>query len=339
MQRAVLSVASRALLEACARLGHDPDALLEAAGLSRAEVFDPDARLPVAGADALWRAAWERSGDPCLALHAAEALPFGAYKVLDYTMAASPTIGEGLRRVAAYFRLVDARAELQVEEQDAAVLLRMVAAGGEIRASAQEYTFAAVMLRSRRAARQPWFPLSVSFAFPRPDDAGEHARIFGVPPRFDAAHPEIAVSMATWVTPSLGAEPALLSILDEHARALLDRLPPGEEDLVARTRAAIAAELRGGDPSIGRVARKLAMSDRTLQRRLGEAGTSYAALLDEVRRQWAEAYLRRPEIGLCEVAWLLGFAEQSSFTRAFRRWTGTSPGRFRASAASAANVT
>lgn len=329
----MLSVSSRALLEACARLGHDTDALLGAAGLSRAEVLDPDARLPVAGADALWRAAWARSGDPCLALHAAEALPFGAYKVLDYAMAASPTIGEGLRRVAAYFRLVDTRAELQVEERDAGLVLRMVSAGGALRPSAQEYTLAAVVLRSRRAAGQAWIPDAVSFAFPRPDDAGEHARIFGVTPRFGAEHPEVAVSRATWEAPSLGAEPALLSILDEHARALLDRLPPGEEDLVARTRAAIAAELRGGDPSIGRVARKLAMSDRTLQRRLGDAGVSYAALLDEVRRQWAEAYLRRPEIGLCEVAWLLGFAEQSSFTRAFRRWTGTSPGRFRQEAA------
>jgi AraC-like DNA-binding protein len=78
----------------------------------------------------------------------------------------------------------------------------------------------------------------------------------------------------------------------------------------------------------------MGVSERTLQRRLGEEETNYATVLSEVRQSTAEKYLRKPDVSLSEVAWLLGFAEQSSFTRAFKRWTGQSPGAFRAGTSS-----
>jgi AraC-like DNA-binding protein len=141
-------------------------------------------------------------------------------------------------------------------------------------------------------------------------------------------HPEIEVGRASWDLPIEGSEPGLLSILESHARSQIEALP-AKDEVVAQVREAISGELRGGDPSIGRIAKKLATSERTLQRRLGDAGTSYAALLDGVRLEWAKTYLEQADVGLCEVSWLLGFSEQSAFTRAFKRWTGMSPGRFR----------
>ena len=116
----VLSVATRAVLDACVRLGLDAEELLGTAGLTRAEVLDPDNRLPAPRVDALWRAAHARANAPMLALHAAEALPFGAYKVIDFVAANSATVGDALRRVATYFALVDPRAVLVMSEADAA---------------------------------------------------------------------------------------------------------------------------------------------------------------------------------------------------------------------------
>src|SRR5512133_1136059 len=126
----VLPVASRALVESCRRLGLDGDALLAAAGIPRDALEDPDARLESERADALWRAAYEASGDPLLALRASEATPFGSYRVIDYLGVTGPTLGEGLRRVAAFFPIVDPRGVLRVVDEPRGVALLFTAAGG-----------------------------------------------------------------------------------------------------------------------------------------------------------------------------------------------------------------
>jgi AraC-like DNA-binding protein len=112
-------------------------------------------------------------------------------------------------------------------------------------------------------------------------------------------------------------------LLDEMVAAL-----PRRDDLSAQVRAALAADLRGG-PTLEGVAARLGVPPRSLQRRLAAEGTSYNGLLDQVRHELALRYLRQRELALVEVAFLLGFAEQSVFQRAFRRWTGTSPAEWR----------
>ena len=96
-----------------------------------------------------------------------------------------------------------------------------------------------------------------------------------------------------------------------------------------RTTAAITAELTGQVPSLALVARRLGLSPRSLQRRLDEAGTSFAEILDTAREERAKVFLRAGDVSIAEVSWLLGFAEQSAFTRAFRRWTGRAPTEWR----------
>jgi AraC-like DNA-binding protein len=91
----------------------------------------------------------------------------------------------------------------------------------------------------------------------------------------------------------------------------------------------VAARLVGGAPAMGAVAGELALSGRSLQRRLELEGTSYARIVDEARRSQAVALLSAPGVSVGEVTWLLGFSEQSAFSRAFRRWTGASPSEFR----------
>lgn len=96
------------------------------------------------------------------------------------------------------------------------------------------------------------------------------------------------------------------------------------------------ARLTAGEATATRVARRLAMSERTMQRRLQAEGVSFAQLLDEGRAALAKAHLADPAMSLAEIAWLLGFADQSSFTRSFRRWTGEPPGAWRAARARSA---
>lgn len=325
----VLSVASRALVDACERLGLDTDAMLTAAGLSREEVLDPDARLPADKTDALWRQAYAAAGDPQLSLHAAAALPFGAYKVLDFICANAPTVGEALLRIARYFPLVDTRGRLTIVEGDP-VRFEMAAATGPVPPPAQEYTFAAVVLRSRAGTGVDWPLEAVELSFPAPPSVDEYERIFGCPVRFDQPSPALLIPASSWALRIEGANAALFSVLDDHARRLLDELPPDEDSaLIRQLRGALAEELRGGDTSVAHVAKRLGLGERTLQRRLKETGLHYADVLANVRAELARGYLRESGVSLAEVAWLLGFSEQSAFSRAFKRWTGQTPGAWR----------
>lgn len=326
----VLPVATRALLAACRRLGLDAGALRASAGLADVDLDDPDLRIAPERADALWRAALQASGDPLLALRAAEQTPFGAFRVLDYLGASGASAGEGLARIAAYFPLVDGRASLDLEESAGAVSLVLRAAAGVPPPPAQEYTLAILASRVRHVVAPSAASLGVRFTFARPMDVREHARILGVEPEFEAPAPALVVGRRTWDAPVASRDPGLFAALDAHARAMLGAAGEG---LAARVRGAVAAELPGREPTLATVARRLGTSPRTLQRRLEAAGASFASVADGVRRERAEDALRAPDVSIAEVSWLVGFAEQSAFARAFRRWTGVAPSAWRRAAA------
>jgi AraC-like DNA-binding protein len=332
----VLTVSSRALVAACERLGFDTEALLRTAGIPRQKLEDPDARLQNQQVGALWAKAYELSGDPVLSLHAAEACPLGAYKVIDYMGSNARTVGEAFRYVTRYFPLVNTAVRLTIDECGDPVTFDVAGEsgpGGVTRAYA-EYCLAVFVLHMRAGSGVP-FPLQrVTFSHRLPPDIREHGRIFGCPVRFEAERNRLFIERAVWETPTSGAQPGVLAVLSEHAELLLSRLPRGP-DLIERTRRAIAGRLRGGEPSLESVARELGMSERSVQRHLRELGYSYNALADEVREATARLYLEQPDIALAEIAYLLGFADQSTFNRAFKRWTGSTPRQARVHAARA----
>jgi AraC-like DNA-binding protein len=329
----VLAVASNAVLDACARLGLDRAALVESASVDPTQLSEPDARLPSSSADAIWAAAVVASGDPCLALHAAEALPFGAYRVIDFLTANAATLGEGLERVAAYFPLIDPRGRVVFEREVDSVAVTFESVDGRpLPAPAVEYTFAALLLRSRDGMGIDWRPLGVELTSPLPHAAiaAELARVFRVAPAHAALRDRMLVSTSDWARPNAGGDRGLFEVLDRHAAMLVAELPAlGSTALVRDLREAVGAELRGGDPTLERVAARIGMSGRTLQRRLDEHGLRFGELVDEVRAAMAKAYLQDRQLALCEIAFLLGFADQSAFGRAFKRWTGVTPGRWR----------
>ncbi len=326
----VLSVSSRALLDACARLGLDTSQILAAAKLDLVTLQDPDARIPVEQVDALWQKAYELSNDPNLALHAIEVLPFGAYRVIDFLASSAPTVGAALAKVSDYFPLINAVVRLPYAVGDHHVTYAVEAPSrpSTITRPYAEYTLAAVFLRTRIATNQLYRLLRVEFSHPRPADIGEHERIFECPVRFGADACQLVIARDVWDTPRTGSDPTLFSVLETHARMLLEQLPtPG--DIVGRVRKAIEAELRGGNPSLESIARQLAMSPRTLQRRLRDEKVLFNDVLDEMRFRAAKSYLAQRDVAGTEVAYLLGFAEQSSLNRAFKRWSGQTPTEYR----------
>lgn len=321
-----LTVSSRALIAACERLGVDTGAMLRTVGIQRQTLEDPDARLQNREAGALWAKAYELSGDPVLSLHVAEACPLGAYKVIDYMASSARTVGEAFRCSSRFFKLINTAVRVQLDESSDPVTFDVAGESGPAGVSRPyaEFCLAVFVLHVRAATGVPFALRHVTFSHRRPPDISEHERVFGCPVSFEAEHNRLHVDRAAWGTPARGANSGVLGVLIEHADLLLSRLPRGP-DLIERTRRAIGERLRGGDPSLGSVARELGMSERSLQRRLGELGYTYIALADEVREATARLYLDQPDIALAEIAFLLGFADQTAFNRAFKRWTGRTP--------------
>lgn len=324
------TTASRALLMASDQLGLDRQALLEAAGLTMTAVEDPDGRLTVDQVARLWKAALDASDDPSLGLRMALAVPFGAYRVIDFLAASAPTVGEGIMRMARYFPLVNAALawEISHEGSQVRVTLEQPGAPEGLPKSLIEYALIVTILHLRHASGFQWPLVEVTCAFPAPSDTRDHEVVLGCPVRFGQTRNSFVMTRATWDLPGRAASNDLLTTLEAHAARMLASLDAAR---VTSRRVAelIVEELEGGDPSLARIARRMALSARTLQRRLADEQTTFADVLDETRRHVAQAYVKDRGLALTEVAYLLGFSEQSAFSRAFQRWWGMPPSQFR----------
>jgi AraC-like DNA-binding protein len=305
--------------------GADARAVMTKAGLAPEDLSDPQKRLPRELIMGLWYAANEVSGDPAFALHVAEKLRPGMFDVLDYLARSSLTLREAMTRAQRYVRLFDDVAELLIEEEgDEVTLVVQLGHGHEMPLGVAECVVTAGLIFARQTTGVAMRPVAVSFTRKAPPDLREHERVLGVTPRFSAARNELRLTSADLALRLVTADPTLSAILDRHAGELLDRLPPIDK-LVDRVRGILAEELRGGDPSAERVAARLSMSTRTLRRKLEEQGTGLSPLLDELRRDLALRYLDEARLGLTEIAFELGFADERAFRRAFKRWTGRTP--------------
>jgi AraC-like DNA-binding protein len=120
----------------------------------------------------------------------------------------------------------------------------------------------------------------------------------------------------------------MVGYLENHASVLQAKLR-GSTTLAGRVRQLLAEGIREGEPEQHEIAKSLALSERTLQRRLQDENVTFADLVEEVRADLARMYLNDPSLAVFEVAFLLGYSEPSAFNRAFRRWTGKSPSQYR----------
>jgi AraC-like DNA-binding protein len=171
-------------------------------------------------------------------------------------------------------------------------------------------------------------PRGVALTYARPPDVTEHTRVFGAGVRFSQPYACLEFDRALLDLPLQGMDPNLAAVLDRFAQHRLEELPR-PVDLVDDLSQRIGQALRGTIPDAATLARQMGMSARTLSRRLHERGLTYQEVVDQARRELALRHLLNKDLKVIEVAFLLGFSEVSTFYRAFRRWTGTTPAAYR----------
>jgi AraC-like DNA-binding protein len=325
----IAATSTLAMVRTAGARGFQTADLLEEAGLTLEYLEDLDARIPGATVLALWNALRERTADPVLQLAAPASLPFGAYRIIDYLVAASATVGDGICRFASFFGLIADAVVLRVEQDDDGYCLCLARVdGGAVPAVYVDYVFAALVTRMRMRIRPGLQVRALDLRQGLPLSAARYRELFGAPVQFGAPADRLCFVAEEWNAPTETADVALARMLEEHARILAQRIPhvaPGFTKDVQKTIAGVLPESASADI----VARALHVSVRTLQRRLVNTGTTFREIADSVRAQLAQAYLVDRTVSIAEVAFLLGFSDQTSFQRAFRRWTGEPPGRWR----------
>jgi AraC-like DNA-binding protein len=331
----IAATSTLAMVRTAMARGARVDDLLAEAGIPPAFLEEPDARIAAPTVLALWHALRERTGDPALQLEAPTSLPFGAYRVIDYLVATSPTVGAGVERFVRFFPLIAEGVALRtVPAPDGVDLLLTMASGEPVPPVYVDYVYSALVSRIRMRIRPALRVKEVALRQPAPPTAARYREWFRAPVTFGAADDRLAFSGAEWAAPTESADEALLQLVEEHARMLAARAPRPAVGFRAEVEAAIAAALPEGGAADD-VARALNVSTRTLQRRLEAAGCTFRAVSESVLARLAKGYLADPAVGIAEVSYLLGFSEQSAFNRAFRRWTGETPGSWRRRAAGA----
>jgi AraC-like DNA-binding protein len=243
----------------------------------------------------------------------------------------SITLGEGLQKLARYKRLVcPEKISIAVEDGEARLRFEWLLADGAPPTLLTDIIFAGITNLAQRGTRTPVRPRRLEFMRRRANEAMLR-RHFRCELRFDAPHDLLVFEEAVLALPMVNRNAQLLSVLlpgleravgqDDDARTLADDV-----------RIALSETMCGDRPAIAKVAKSLGMSARTMQRRLGELGTTYQDVLDDVRRQSARRLLANTDLAIGEVAIVLGFEEVNSFTRAFHSWERITPVRWRARA-------
>lgn len=320
---------ARAIRHALVAARVDADALLGEAGIAAASLVDPQARLPVAQTTRLWKLAVAATGDAAFGLTVARHVQPTTFHALGYALVASATLAEAFARAERYCRMVTNAGELMIVMQgDERRVLICPAQGVDAPAVEAVDAFVALQARTARGlTARSVQPLRVCLQREAPAQPGIYQQVFKAPVQFGAIENSLVFAAADFDKPLEGANPELARLNESLLAQQLARM--GSADLPARVRAALIERLPNGEPTAAELAAALHLSLRSLQRKLAERGLRFEVLLDDTRRELAEAHLRERRLSIGEVAFLLGFADASSFTRAFRRWAGMAPSAWR----------
>lgn len=317
----------RPFAELVRELGGDVDGALAKLDLTFQQLLAADTRLTPDQGRALGRALLaampedvDRAG---IGLRAAQRFVTSDAQLLGYIMSHSATPLEAAHALAEHARLIGDSADFRVQSAADEVHVTLALLGGkQFLPDAADFTAAVVYRLLRELSRGEARPSQVQL--PRPELAHRrmYERFFGAPVTLDAPAARLIYPRACMSVPFSQSDRHLLGILKAHARQRLQSLPGA--GLLDRVRAFIAEGLISGDYALEHVAFRCGMSERTLRRKLSDAGTSYRDLMDDVRKERA-LHLLEADQSISLIAQHLGFSDATAFARAFRRWTGSAP--------------
>jgi len=315
--------------------GIDPEPLFAAEDIRISLPIDPSIRLSYEKIDRIRAKAVALCKDEAFGIRSASVFAAPQLGALGYAWQASLTLRKAFNRLERFVRVVNDKAVVNVKDLDGCMVVTLRVNVPSECAMARDDGGLALITRMSRLVCGDHFRLqAVNFKHPAPKDLKPYFEFFGCQVNFEQPENQLFIPLALADEILTGANPELALLNDQvitRRLALMDR-----NDIVARVKAAIMEQLPNGAVTDGSVANSLHMSVRTMHRKLVEADHNFRSLLVEVRRGMAELYILDNSLTLTEISLLLGFSEPSSFSRAFKNWTGSAPSEVRQARASEA---
>ena len=328
------------LLEAAEAHGIAAASLALAAGMAPHSLEAPSSTVAARDYVRLLDAGAQLAGDAHFGLHVGQRVRMGTYSAYGLILLSCSNVGQALEQTARYERLAHELGRSTVQRDGAIAHYRWTSNYPDASRHLVDSVFAGVKVCGDWLAGMPLPPAQLAFTH---DGGGallrhaahrdEYVRVLGSLPAFGAPTNTATFDAQVLDWPVPNADVSLYPVLCQHAEQLLAQrqaaMQAGGGAIDAQVHAAIVTGLRHGSARLATVAATLAVTPRTLQRKLADAGTSFQTLLDQARYGLARDYLRQPGMSLIDIAFLLGYQEQSAFNHAFREWAGTNPGAWR----------
>ncbi len=327
-QHSVSVVLGYALLDYLKQNSVDVQAFLKPFELDLAFFDEQDNRIDSERYIAMYQAAADLLKDDNLGLHVGLSIKPGYFGALGYAIMSCQTLGQALQKHIKYQALVGSIGKAQFSQEDGLIHLAWQADGQQVNRHVAEKSIASWVSFARWITQQQLLPTQVQFQHSAPRDLAQHDAFFNCPIIFESQQTSISFAADYLQLPLLKTDHSLLDLMETHLEQALQKLQYQHAGLES-IRDAIVAQLDTGQVDIEHIAKQLALSSRSLQRKLQAQGTSFKQLLDDIRYELAQQYLKNDQLLLVDIAFLLGFAEQSSFQRAFKRWSGQTPKQFR----------
>jgi len=298
----------------------------------RTRLVDPSVRVAETAAETAWRLAATLTRDDALGVHFAESLPRGALDLIEYALRSSPSLGDGIDRLARYGRLLSDRVAVRTHRDEQSLLFLVHDTGSTpLYPARAEFALAVALKLARDCTGADIAPLRVGFDHPAPEDTSEHRRFFHGRVRFDAGSSSMSISTTDAARPMRDADTALAGIIRRRLENALGARDRSSGAMSTRVQRLLVEHLGQSVLTLDAAATALAVSRRTLTRRLAEERASFRQILDQVREDFARALLQDRSLSIGDIAFFLQYSEPAAFHRSFRRWTGRTPNAFRES--------
>lgn len=307
----------------------DPGPIFENFGLYEKDLQDTTKRCHAYIEIALWHHAQNVIQEPCLGLSAGrDTWHPSQLGTLGYAWLASSTLERAFHRLSRFQHMVTNAYDIEIEREEGLYIV-------SIRYSKQNPAFQArsesiistLLCMSRMNFGNSLKVQEVSFVHASPEKAEKYLKVFGCEPQFSAVADSISFSMDDIRKQLPSANHLFAEMMDQSIIKALDTREP--DNVVSQVKSLVLEQLSCGKVTEEDISGLLNMSKRKLQLKLAEENVRFKSLLDDIREKLAKEYLVEKHLCLSEVAFLLGFSEVSSFSRAFKRWTGVSPGQFK----------
>jgi AraC-like DNA-binding protein len=309
--------------------GLDPTPLFKEQGIGMEILQDPNARIPSQKWDALVRRAAELDPVPGFALVAGKCWHPSNLGALGFAWLSSSTLRTGLQRLMRYWKLLGERSSLHMIDVGAAVKLVFESGRADpvISGLVADFNLSLILSMCQLNYGEGLRPLELSMRYVWPGEQEAYERHFECRVICNAAEDSISLATSDVDRPLPTGNRQIAATLDKVLAEQLAHLD--KNNVVARCKASLLEQLSAGELSEEDMAGQLHMSRRTLQRKLAEAEITYQRLVEETRRDLALRYIEDPRYSVIDITFMLGFSQQSAFTRAFKRWTGAAPTEYR----------